>query len=298
MNVVHCRTRSIHDAERAGEGTCEVNQVSKYGPDGLPRALVLSFDNLGEASELQRGTWSPETPLGRHPSVTLALPRLLDELDAHGLTATFFVEAINCDLNPKAVLRIAARGHELGVHGWRHEPWAGLPADHERRLLQRCDEAFDQLAVEPGGFRPPGGELNDRSAALLRDLGYLWCSPLGNTPAHRDGLAFVPFDWDLVDAYHLMERFGELRQQRGDPATPMLADELAERFATTLTDGHHFQTLILHPFLMLNEAWFAAVQQLLTLVNELSRAGRTWVVPGGRFADWLGGATRSMVPDG
>ena len=49
-----------------------------YGPDGLARAIVLTFDNLGEASALQRGTWNAGTPLGADPSVTRALPRLLD----------------------------------------------------------------------------------------------------------------------------------------------------------------------------------------------------------------------------
>jgi peptidoglycan/xylan/chitin deacetylase (PgdA/CDA1 family) len=297
MTVVHCRTRWTYDVQRAGEGTREVNEVGTFGPGGLPRALVLTFDNLGEASELERGSWSPDTPLGRHPSVTRALPRLLDELDAHGLTATFFVEAINCEGNPQALHEIAARGHELGIHGWRHEPWAQLPADRERELLTRSGQAFRDLGLAARGFRPPGGELTERSEALLRDLGYDWCSPLGRAPASREDLAFVPFGWELVDAYHLMERFGELRERRGDRAAPLTADELADRFATALTGGAAFQTLILHPFLMLDEAWFAGVRRLLALIEELSVTGRTWVVPGGRFADWLRGATRSMVRD-
>ena len=77
------------DVQRTSEGTGEV---------------VLTFDNLGEASELERGTWPPDEPLGRHPSVLTALPRLLSELDVLGLRATFFVEAINCELYPDALL--------------------------------------------------------------------------------------------------------------------------------------------------------------------------------------------------
>ena len=279
-----------------------MSEGAGFGPDGLGRALVLTFDNLGEASELQRGTWPPDTPPGRHPSVTQALPRLLDELDAHGLTATFFVEAINCELNPQALHEIAARGHELGVHGWRHEPWAQLPADRERELLQRSTEAFRELGLDACGFRPPGGELTERSEALLGERGLTWCSPLGGTPTIRGDLALVPFDWELVDAYHLMERFGELRTRRGDPAATMPADELADRFAAALADGaggdrDGVQTLILHPFLMLDEAWWTAVTRLLMLIEALSHAGHMWVVPGGRFADWLREPTRSRVRD-
>ena len=45
-------------------------------------ALVLTFDNLGEATELERGGLDPGARLGEHPSVTEALPWLLDALDA------------------------------------------------------------------------------------------------------------------------------------------------------------------------------------------------------------------------
>jgi len=83
----------------------------------LPGAVVLTFDNLGEASELERGTWPADARLGQHESVRGALPRLLDELDSFGLLATFFVEGINCELYPDAVREIATRGHEVGMHG-------------------------------------------------------------------------------------------------------------------------------------------------------------------------------------
>ena len=57
----------------------------REAPDG--RAIVLTFDNLGEATALQRGTWDPRTPLGSDPSVTRALPWLLDALDHSALPA-------------------------------------------------------------------------------------------------------------------------------------------------------------------------------------------------------------------
>ena len=75
-----------------------------------PRTVVLTFDNLGEAADLERGG----EPRGDHPSVTVVLPRLLDALDEHRLRVTFFVEGVNTDLYPDAVREIARRGHELG----------------------------------------------------------------------------------------------------------------------------------------------------------------------------------------
>src|ERR1035437_7277917 len=94
MIVVHCMTRSTYDVQRTGEGTREVSEDDGCGHEGLPRALVLTFDNLGEANELERGTWSAGAQLGRHPSVTVALPRLLDELDEREPGGTFFRDAL------------------------------------------------------------------------------------------------------------------------------------------------------------------------------------------------------------
>ncbi len=259
-----------------------------YGPDGLPRAIVLSFDNLGEASALERGEWNAQTPLGSDPSVTSALPRLLDALDHSGLTATFFVEAVNCELNPEALAEIVSRGHELGAHGWQHETWAELDPGAERELLARSARAFAALGPAPRGFRPPGGELTPHTSRILGELGFDWCSPAGtDPPSVRHGLAYVPFSWELVDAYHLMTAFAGLRERRGDPAEPADAAAAGERLTAALTTGYGVQTVILHPFLMLDAPWWEQTQRLLALLAQLGRRRGAWVVPGGRFAHWL-----------
>jgi peptidoglycan/xylan/chitin deacetylase (PgdA/CDA1 family) len=260
------------------------------GARSHPSALVLTFDNLGEASELERGTWPADAPPGSHPSVTVALPRLLDELDAHELTATFFVEAINCELNPEAVREIAARGHELGMHGWRHETWAELSDGRERETLARGMQAFAALGVEVTGFRPPGGDLTPRSASVLLEAGVRWCSPAGGEPGVRDGLAYVPFQWPFVDAYHLMADFAELRVGRGDGAEPLESAVLTQRLTAALhalaVDGGE-QTLILHPFLMLDPSWWEGTRHVFGRLRQLAGAGSLRVLPGGDFADSL-----------
>jgi peptidoglycan/xylan/chitin deacetylase (PgdA/CDA1 family) len=260
--------------------------VDRIGQD----VVVLTIDNLGEASALERG--EQRAPTGRDPSVTRALPWLLDELDRHGLTATFFVEAINCEIYPDAVREIVTRGHEIGHHGWSHETWRGLSPENERGALRLGLDAFESLGLRPRGFRPPGGELTAASPALLREYGFEWCSPVGDHDEVRDGLAYVPFDWELVDAYHLMDSFGALRASRGDPQKRRAPVELADWLAHRLAAGGR-QTLILHPFLMLDDAWSAGVGEVLSALGELARDGVTSVVPGGVFADWMRGALSS-----
>ena len=260
------------------------------GSDRPARTVVLTFDNLGEASLLQRGTWDPHTPLGEDPSVTTALPRLLDALHESRLAATFFVEGVNAELNPRALREIAARGHELGAHGWRHEQWGELSAQprHERELLERATRALADAGFPVSGFRPPGGELTPRTPELLREHGFAWCSPAGEqAPSVSDGLARVPFDWELVDAYHLMERFAPLRDRRGDGAQPQSAAATGDRLAQAITQGTGVQTVVMHPFLMLDAAWWAQTEGLLSLAGELARSGQAWVVGGGAFAGWL-----------
>jgi peptidoglycan/xylan/chitin deacetylase (PgdA/CDA1 family) len=258
------------------------------------RTIVLTFDNLGEASALQRGTADPHAELGSDPSVTTALPRLLDELDRHALRATFFIEAINCELNPQAVIEIDARGHELGVHGWSHEPWADLHPTNERELLERSTKAFRKLGLPVRAFRPPGGGLTEQTESLLRSHGYAWCSPEGEEPAVHDGLVIVPFTWPLVDAYRLMERFEPLRRQRNDRAQVTSPDELGDQLADTLANGTRpAQTLVLHPFLMLDEQWFDAVRRLLERLAQLRGESAASVVPGRDLAARLTAERRS-----
>jgi peptidoglycan/xylan/chitin deacetylase (PgdA/CDA1 family) len=262
------------------------------GPPPLINALVLTFDNLGEAAALERGELPAGARLGRDPSVTKALPWLLDQLDRHGLIATFFLEAINCELYPDAVQEIVIGGHEIGHHGFSHETWRDLSPQEERDTLARGLDAFDKLGLRPRGFRPPGGELTEQTPAILRELGFEWCSPAGGHAEVRDDLAYVPFDWELVDAYHLMDSFGALRLSRGDPERRRAPAELADWLAHRLAAGG-CQTLILHPFLMLDDAWAAGVADVLSVLAELTRDGLTSVVPGEMFAASLRSALAS-----
>lgn len=252
--------------------------------------VALTFDNLGEAAALERGTWDPDVPLGSDPSVTVALPRLLDELDRHRLTATFCVEAINCSLNPDAVRTIAARGHELALHGWRHEPWSALESDRETELLRRSREAFAALGLAPAGFRPPGGLPADGDPERLAEHGIAWWSPADEA---LDGAAgsvdrrvrSVPFSWDHVDAYLLMERFGELRARRGDPRAGLEPVAAGARLRSSLTRGDARElVLVLHPFLMLEEAWWDEVRRLLRTVAEMVAAGEAVCRTAGQVA--------------
>ncbi|MBX5442262.1 MAG: polysaccharide deacetylase family protein [Solirubrobacteraceae bacterium] len=250
---------------------------------GTRTPLALTFDNLGEATELERGTWPAGRPLGRHPTVTEVLPRLLDLLDARGLRATFFVEAINARLYPDALRELAARGHEVGHHGWRHETWSGLDPDAEAAILARGLDAFAALGLRVAGFRPPGGDLNPGTPGRLARAGLSWCSPAGGAPGVRDGVAVLPFRWPLVDAYHVMDRFAALRARHGDPRAPLDAGALRARLTAEL-ERHAAAgrpgCLVLHPFVGADPAHLEAQAAVLDALAGLPLDVR----PGGEIA--------------
>ena len=76
-------------------------------PEGRAAAVSLTFDNLGEAAEIELGLRRPDEPRGGHWSVVSALPVVLEELAGAGLAATFFVEgkqAIRADMRVALVV--------------------------------------------------------------------------------------------------------------------------------------------------------------------------------------------------
>lgn len=212
----------------------------------------LSFDNLGEVTALARGEWPAGAPVGEHWSVTEALPRLLALLDELDLRATFFVEGLNAELYPDALRELNAAGHEVAFHGWRHEPWRGLDPARERELFERGVEAFGALGLRPLGFRPPGGELTEATLGLLRELGFTYCSPEGEEVSERDGIAILPFRWDLVDAWYYLDGFD------GPPS----AAALREAALRALASGE-YATLIFHPFLTDTDERLGVLREVL-----------------------------------
>jgi peptidoglycan/xylan/chitin deacetylase (PgdA/CDA1 family) len=225
--------------------------------------VSLTFDNLGEVAELHRGQWPAEAPLGRHASVTRTLPRVLELLASAGMRATFFVEGLNAALYPEALTAIAAAGHEVAFHGWQHERWADLDASSERASLERGVSALDALGLRPVGFRPPGGELTPASMSLLREYGFEYCSPEGTEVETRDGLAVLPFRWELVDAYYYLPHFAPLRGTE----PPLPPERLRATIdAALVRDG--FVALIFHPFLLDDEERFAVLRDVVARLGD------------------------------
>jgi peptidoglycan/xylan/chitin deacetylase (PgdA/CDA1 family) len=264
----------------------------QWNAEGAEAALSVTFDNLGEAAEMELGLWPADQPLGRHCTVTDVLPRLLETLASFSLSATFFVEGLNAEVYPEALRSIAESGHEVALHAWRHEQWASLDLDSEARLLNRATEAMKGAGLAPSGFRPPGGLLTAGTPALLAERGYRYVSPAGQREGIQDGLAILPFRWQLVDAYSFMPNFAGLRERFSGSSDPVGPDQMSRAMRASLEQhagrGGHL-ALLFHPFAVgaTGEPGWIALEEVLAAAVEIANEGRVGLMRMDAAAQWM-----------
>ncbi len=248
-------------------------------PGSARGALNLTFDNLGEAAEVELGAIAPDSELGAHFTATKTLPSLLHSLQSRGLAATFFVEGLNTELYPELLQTIDAAGHELAYHAWRHEQWADLSAEDQSENLTHGLKGFHGLGLEISGLRPPGGGLGAGGVDVLREAGMRYCSPAGRGAGEADGVALLPFQWRHVDAACVLPPLGPVREQMlgsSDPLDPSAFVTSLEDEVEALARDGGYMAIVLHPF-MLDWLGEDRLSALLDLVAGASQRDELWV---------------------
>jgi peptidoglycan/xylan/chitin deacetylase (PgdA/CDA1 family) len=250
-------------------------------PNGARGAISLTFDNLGEAAEIELGAIGPEAELGKHLTATGVLPSLLDALGDRDLRATFFVEGLNAEIYPDRLSEIASRGHELAYHAWRHEQWDGLSATEQADNLARGLAAFREHGLGFTGLRPPGGGLGPGGIEILRQAGLRYCSPAGVGIGVREGIALLPFQWRHVDAGCVLPPLAPVREQMTGSADPLGPDAFLahlEGELERLASGGGYMAFVFHLFML---DWFgwARLAALLDRVADASKRGDLWAAP-------------------
>ena len=99
---------------------------------------------------------------GPNPEFT---PQVLDVLARHDARATFFVVGSLAQAYPDIIQRIAAEGHTIANHTWKHEDLAGLSRAAFDETISRTQEVLGDLAAPC--LRPPYGSVG----AFTREWG-------------------------------------------------------------------------------------------------------------------------------
>jgi peptidoglycan/xylan/chitin deacetylase (PgdA/CDA1 family) len=242
------RWREIVERVRAGRS---LRPAQWQG--GARCAVALSFDSDHETNELREaGESIGRLSQGQYGN-RQGIPRILEILKKHDVKASFFVPAVTALLYPDEQRRVAAEGHEIGIHGWIHERNSELPLEAERDLQMRSADVLEKVAgVRPVGIRTPSWDFSPNTLAITREMGLIYDSSLMADVdcyellmnGEESGVVELPVEWIRDDAvYFNMNRFASLR-----PYTPPadVFDIFKREFDAAYREGGLFQ-LTMHP---------------------------------------------------
>lgn len=246
-----------------------------WGPEGKRAAFCITFDNFGEAFLVDLGQWG-DKPIGQH-SIREFLPTLIDAVG--DLRCTFFIEGINAELYPESIQLWQRSGHEVALHGWQHEFWAGRDAAERRESLARSMAVMKQIGVTPVGFRPPGGDVPPGGWDEFEAAGLLYCSDAGEDGDIRrvGDMHSLPFSWTGIDAFYFEEIAARRRKALGFREENYSTGEWAgvlDGILARIVEGGTQATIIFHPHLLESDP--AKLEVLRDLVRKVSNHPDIW----------------------
>ena len=225
----------------------------KWGPQKKQATILITFDNLGEAFEIEQGRWPAKNKIGHHYSITSTLPEITNHLCKHSLTSTFFVEGCNAEIYLAHLQSLCNKGHEIGLHGWAHEHWGEQPNRKRSTIIEQSLRAMSTIGVDIKGFRPPGGLTTPDTMPLLEKHGISYISPIGDMDNTCSRKFELPFHWLDVDALYFEPWLEPIRQEQLAEKTNNLTGLWRDHLASLLEEvvsKNQCRVLIFHPYLL------------------------------------------------
>ena len=268
-------------------------------PEGKKCAVMFSFDLDGDTTweNGNRGLPGGEQyikslSVGQYGPKRCA-DRILDKLDQYGVKATFFIPGLTAQRYPEVVKRIAAAGHEIGLHGYAHERFAGKTTEEQIEIIEKPQGILRELiGHDVEGFRTPSGDWAVETPKLLYERGIRYSSSMrGDDRPYRtviDGretdFIEIPTKWEVDDyvamAYHMY------------PAEPAGQDriscyrEVEDNFMREF-EGHYSYGLCIsfmsHPQVIGSPGRIRILDHLL---RHITSKKDVWIATGSQIADW------------
>jgi peptidoglycan/xylan/chitin deacetylase (PgdA/CDA1 family) len=175
---------------------------------GMRFNVLLTFDV--DADSAVRGPYSgrPDEPVARSKGQfgpKVGLPRILDLLDKYSIKSTFFVPGWTAETYPENVKEIVHRGHEVGVHGYKHENLAQLNSrNDEVEIFRKSIDRLQALTGQrPLGFRAPDWEFSPYTMENLVRFNFQYDSSLMDSEEPyvipSSGIVELPVAWSWDD---------------------------------------------------------------------------------------------------
>ncbi|HEX2893328.1 MAG TPA: polysaccharide deacetylase [Marmoricola sp.] len=277
-------------------------------PRGYRAAASFSFDVDAESAVLSAVPGSQaRAGIMSHQSYgpLVGVPRILEILRRHRVTATFFVPGFTAERYPDVVRQIVAAGHEIAHHGYLHEPLEGVDAETEAGYLDRGLEALERVAgVRPVGYRAPMWEPTWNTPRLLAERGFLYDSSLMDADVPYElavegvgdtgSIVEIPIQWALDD----WEQYCFLPGVSGEGLieSPAKVEEMWTLELDAMREVGGCFALTNHPFLTGRPSRAAVLDRL---IGRAADHGDLWLASLGQIAEHVRGlrlAARTIVP--
>jgi len=100
--------------------------------------------------------------------------KILDELKAENIKATFFLTGHYFNTNKDLIRRIIEEGHELGNHTVHHPNLAKIESSEKikEEIMNLHNSVKSEFGVEMKSFRPPAGTFSEKSLNITKECGY------------------------------------------------------------------------------------------------------------------------------
>lgn len=198
---------------------------------------------------------------------------ILDELDAHGMKATFFVNVYETSQQPQGavegvVREVAERGHEVGLHSHPSpgsqlygRPLFRLPRQQQADILRWGVELIDHwTGAPPTSFRAGGYALDDHTFAAMEEVGILIDSscffPSANNHQERFTVNGVAARGSVIEVpvTTVLQLAGDAVKHSKLDFNWLDVDELMAALGAVADHGAGFATFMMHSFSFIEKA--------------------------------------------